>query len=268
MSSADAEHERPPAVAGQAPTADTAPAPAQTPGLVLEVIAGNAAGADIGVHDELVIGRHATGAGQLSEDTEISRQHARLSREVTGDYAIEDLGSSNGTFVNGLRLAAPRILEEGDSIEVGATTLLVRSITGRAAAEPPPPAPGAAATVFAQTPADADTPAPGAAATVYARTPAPAPEDAPAPGAAATVYARTPAPAPEDAPAPGAAATVYARASPPAEAPASGPQVPRLKLVLEVDLEAREATIALGDDADPLRLVLEDGRWRTPGAGD
>ena len=96
--------------------------------LRLEVISGNAIGDTIVVDDELVIGRHAEGAGRLSEDEEISRQHARISREATGDYAIEDLGSSNGTFVNGLRIQSPRLLALEDSIEVGATTLLVKAI--------------------------------------------------------------------------------------------------------------------------------------------
>jgi len=96
--------------------------------LRLEVISGIALGDTILVEDELVIGRHATGDGRLAEDEEISRQHARISREATGDYAIEDLGSSNGTFVNGLRIASPRLLELGDSIETGATTLVVREL--------------------------------------------------------------------------------------------------------------------------------------------
>jgi pSer/pThr/pTyr-binding forkhead associated (FHA) protein len=94
----------------------------------LEVISGNDLGNTITVEDELVIGRHADGAGRLAEDEEISRQHARISREASGDYAIEDLGSSNGTFVNGLRIQAPRLLSLGDSIETGATTLVVREI--------------------------------------------------------------------------------------------------------------------------------------------
>ena len=106
--------------------------PASSTYLRLEVIGGNASGGTIVVEDELVIGRHAEGAGRLSEDEEISRQHARISREATGDYAIEDLGSSNGTFVNGLRIQSPRLLALGDSIEAGATTLVVRAIVAAA----------------------------------------------------------------------------------------------------------------------------------------
>jgi hypothetical protein len=107
--------------------------------LRLEVISGNDLGNTITVEDELVIGRHADGDGRLAGDEEISRQHARISREATGDYAIEDLGSSNGTFVNGLRINSPRLLSLGDSIETGATTLVVREIAvppGSAQAQP------------------------------------------------------------------------------------------------------------------------------------
>ncbi|HEY7935359.1 MAG TPA: FHA domain-containing protein [Solirubrobacteraceae bacterium] len=112
--------------------------------LSLEVISGNAAGETILVEDELVIGRHASGNGGLSDDEEISRQHARISREVTGDYAIEDLGSSNGTFVNGLRIQSSRLLSLGDSIETGATTLVVTEIAQPAAESISPIVPAAA----------------------------------------------------------------------------------------------------------------------------
>ncbi|MEA2142541.1 MAG: hypothetical protein QOI64_971, partial [Solirubrobacteraceae bacterium] len=50
--------------------------------LRLDVVAGNADGTDIPVDDELLIGRHApTEAGKLGSDIEISRQHARITRE-------------------------------------------------------------------------------------------------------------------------------------------------------------------------------------------
>lgn len=107
--------------------------------LRLEVISGNAPGNTLTVDDELVIGRHAEGLGGLAADEELSRQHARISRELTGDYAIEDLGSSNGTFVNGLRIQSPRLLSPGDSIETGATTLVVREIVRPQTAPPAPP---------------------------------------------------------------------------------------------------------------------------------
>ncbi len=46
-------------------------------------------------------------------DPEVSRQHSRITR-TPGGYVLEDMGSTNGTFVNGERLTAPRVLREGD----------------------------------------------------------------------------------------------------------------------------------------------------------
>jgi predicted component of type VI protein secretion system len=94
----------------------------------LEVVAGRAIGMWVLIDDELLIGRHAEGAGRLADDEEISRSHARLSLDRTGFCAIEDLGSTNGTYVNGLRIAGPETLSEGDTIEVGGTTLVVREL--------------------------------------------------------------------------------------------------------------------------------------------
>ena len=220
MSFGDADRGRSPTPPSQDAAASSGPAASLAPGLHLEVIAGNAAGITvIDVEDEFVIGRYAAGAGQLSEDSEISRQHARVIREASGNFAIEDLGSSNGTFVNGLKIATPQLLAEGDSIEVGATTLLVRL------------------TPAATAPAAAET-----AAT--------------APGNAPTIFAR--APVPED------AAPIVQLAT---EVPVSESQTPPLTLRLEVDFEAREASITLGDGGEPVRLILEDGRWQTPRPG-
>ncbi len=50
-------------------------------------------------------------------DPEVSRQHARITR-TPGGYVLEDLGSTNGTFVNGERLVAPRVLNAGDLISL------------------------------------------------------------------------------------------------------------------------------------------------------
>jgi hypothetical protein len=115
------------------------------PGARLEVVAGKASGMSIVVEDELFIGRETDGAGRLAEDDEISRQHARVTLDHRGVCAIEDLGSTNGTFVNGQRITAPQALSEGDMIELGGTTLVVREIphvTERAAGPPPGHTPG------------------------------------------------------------------------------------------------------------------------------
>ena len=92
----------------------------------LEVVAGRAIGMSILLDDELLIGRHADGAGRLADDEEISRSHARISLDRSGFCGIEDLGSTNGTFVNRGRRLLPghrQPLQSGDEIIVGKTFL-------------------------------------------------------------------------------------------------------------------------------------------------
>jgi serine/threonine protein kinase len=108
---------------GGTPSPKTGGDPAER--LRLRVTGGNAQGTEIHVEDEFVIGRQATGEGSLGQDAEISRRHARVSR-ADGEFIIEDLGSTNGTFVNGRRIDGPEILSAGDRIQVGATTLVVQ----------------------------------------------------------------------------------------------------------------------------------------------
>ena len=124
--------------------APTEPAgPVGDPGgqrLRLRVTAGNAQGTEIQVADEFLIGREAPDEGKLGQDAEISRQHARITH--TGDeYVIEDLGSTNGTFLNGRKISRPEVLSAGDRIQVGATTLVVQvSVAAASEAAPAPEA--------------------------------------------------------------------------------------------------------------------------------
>jgi pSer/pThr/pTyr-binding forkhead associated (FHA) protein len=118
------------------------PAPAES-GEELVVTAGGAPGRRLTVKDDLVIGRAVSGEGRLDDDRELSRQHARVARDASGQLTIEDLGSANGTFVNGERVRERQLLKAGDSVRVGTTTLQVTD-SGRApapAAASPPPAP-------------------------------------------------------------------------------------------------------------------------------
>ena len=110
--------------------------PAPRESLRLKVVEGNAAGRVIQVEEEFVIGRQAEGDGTLASDVEISRHHARIFPESGGRFGIEDLGSTNGTFVNGRRLDGRVILETGDRISVGASTLIVQV----GSLQPTPPA--------------------------------------------------------------------------------------------------------------------------------
>lgn len=87
--------------------------------------------------DEAYIGRWDADGGAFPEidletsdtETNVSRRHARIMRSGNGEYAIEDLGSMNGTFVNrGARLAPNQLhpLADGDEIIVGKTFLRLR----------------------------------------------------------------------------------------------------------------------------------------------
>ena len=130
-----------------------------TPALVFKE--GPLAGRRVEVVGELVIGR--VDAGLTIEDEEVSRRHAVI-RPGDGEIEIEDLGSRNGTYVNGVRIEAATRLAGGDSVKLGSSVLQVES--GRTAA---------AATVAAAVPAAPAVAPPAAAAPSRARS-APAAE--------------------------------------------------------------------------------------------
>lgn len=64
----------------------------------------------------LIIGREDT-CDVVIPDRQVSRQHARVRLEMDR-YLLEDLGSKNGTFVNGQELAGPYPLQDGDEIQI------------------------------------------------------------------------------------------------------------------------------------------------------
>jgi pSer/pThr/pTyr-binding forkhead associated (FHA) protein len=211
----------------------------------LEVIAGKALGMSIVVDDELSIGRQAEGAGRLAEDDEISRLHARVSLDASGFCAIEDVGSTNGTFVNGLRISGPKTLSAGDTIEVGATTLVVREVPGSAETDAPGSAP-------------APTPEPEGEVG-----PPPAGQETPT-----TSYTPGPPPIPEQEP-----EAEPVEPEPDAGGPLPEPVVPAaplaplaplppLVLRLEVDFENHEARLRLNDASEPVRFTPDSGTWR------
>jgi predicted component of type VI protein secretion system len=98
-------------------------------------------------------------------DAEISRQHSRITR-TPGGMVLEDLGSTNGTFVNGDRLVSPRVLMSGDLVGMGENVTMTFEST----------APEAAATVMGSARGGAvrATPPPQAAAPRMQAAPAPA----------------------------------------------------------------------------------------------
>lgn len=73
--------------------------------------------------EQLTIGRDSTN-GVAINDAEVSRKHARLNFQG-GKYVLDDLGSTNGTFVNGQRLAGPVVLKSGDVVSLGEQIVLM-----------------------------------------------------------------------------------------------------------------------------------------------
>ncbi len=84
---------------------------------------------------EIIIGRDP-GADIILSTAVVSRRHARITRQGE-DYIIEDLGSSNGTFVNNRKLDQPYALKSGDQISLGQTTRLIYEISPIRVFEPP-----------------------------------------------------------------------------------------------------------------------------------
>jgi EmrB/QacA subfamily drug resistance transporter len=87
----------------------------------LRVLEGPAAGRTIAIRAGVVLGR-GEGIELTIADDEMSRRHARVVADASGAI-VEDLGSLNGTFVNGERIGSPRRLVSGDRIKVGTSIL-------------------------------------------------------------------------------------------------------------------------------------------------
>jgi pSer/pThr/pTyr-binding forkhead associated (FHA) protein len=85
---------------------------------------GSQAGLVFRVTRPLVLGRSAE-ADVVLEDPYASDFHARLVFQA-GEVRLQDLGSTNGTFVNGEQMTAPMSLRRGDQIRVGQTIMEVR----------------------------------------------------------------------------------------------------------------------------------------------
>ncbi len=67
----------------------------------------------------------AAGAQFIVDAPLVSRVHCRLTLSADGALTVEDLGSTNGTFVNGSLVATATRLAEGDTLQVGRVTFVV-----------------------------------------------------------------------------------------------------------------------------------------------
>ena len=77
----------------------------------------------------VTIGRSDDNRVVLSPETAASRHHAEFS-EDDGSWAVRDLGSLNGTYVNGERIEWPRLLHLGDKIKIASEMLVFEEDTG------------------------------------------------------------------------------------------------------------------------------------------
>jgi pSer/pThr/pTyr-binding forkhead associated (FHA) protein len=74
----------------------------------------------------LAIGRLEDNDIIIDDDSFISSHHARIEVRPEGTWVV-DLGSTNGSFVNGQRVVEERSVRKGDRIQVGSTVLEMRS---------------------------------------------------------------------------------------------------------------------------------------------
>jgi diguanylate cyclase (GGDEF)-like protein len=96
------------------------------PSVYMIVVSGGIPGTMLPLSEQgTTLGRSAETTFQL-DDITVSRQHALVAIAPNGDVQITDEGSSNGTFVNGERIArqCPRRLEDGDRVQLGTTVVL------------------------------------------------------------------------------------------------------------------------------------------------
>jgi diguanylate cyclase (GGDEF)-like protein len=80
--------------------------------------------ADGGAAGELLIGRDGDMHLRLDGDESVSRRHAAVKVEADGNARVRDLGSANGTWVDGRRIEGEAVLREGQKIRVGQTVVL------------------------------------------------------------------------------------------------------------------------------------------------
>src|SRR5271168_2041384 len=106
---------------------------------VLQVVRGRSASTTLKLADGVTtIGRHDDCLIRI-KSSQVSRRHCEL-YEVADKLTLRDLGSSNGTFVNGKKVSGQQTLKHGDELTVGAVTLRVAQL-GQASSPPQPASP-------------------------------------------------------------------------------------------------------------------------------
>ncbi|HET7725538.1 MAG TPA: FHA domain-containing protein [Propionibacteriaceae bacterium] len=89
---------------------------------VLAIDTGPQAGSRLALVDEFRIGR-APDCALILDDDYVSGDHASLARQADGRWVLTDLGSTNGTFVNDVRVTGPTVVTTADSLRIGRTQM-------------------------------------------------------------------------------------------------------------------------------------------------
>jgi len=92
--------------------------------LLLEVVGSTRPGAELPRSGVLVVGSDKKLAGYVVEGANIAGAHCAIGRTKTGGYAVKDLGSTNGTLLNGRRVETA-VLRAGDTLTLGAVVVRV-----------------------------------------------------------------------------------------------------------------------------------------------
>ncbi|MFE6867465.1 FHA domain-containing protein [Kitasatospora sp. NPDC057692] len=120
--------------AGRAPQGQPAPGGPPTQGggrrrgapTQLVVVQGSLAGTTVALQGQTITLGRAHDSTIVLDDDYASSRHARIYPDQTGQWTVEDLGSTNGTYLDRQRLTAPTPLQPGMPIRIGRTVIELR----------------------------------------------------------------------------------------------------------------------------------------------
>jgi pSer/pThr/pTyr-binding forkhead associated (FHA) protein len=79
--------------------------------------------------ERVTVGKSSTNLVSLDHDSTVSRVHAVLEK-LGNAWSVRDVGSRNGTYLNGERIAAERVLRSGDELRIGKSKLVFWEVKG------------------------------------------------------------------------------------------------------------------------------------------
>ncbi|GAA3055224.1 antibiotic biosynthesis regulator FhaB [Kitasatospora albolonga] len=111
-----------------APPPQAAPGPGRRRGAPtqLVVVQGSLAGTTVALQGQTITLGRAHDSTIVLDDDYASSRHARIYPDQTGQWTVEDLGSTNGTYLDRQRLTAPTPLQPGMPIRIGRTVIELR----------------------------------------------------------------------------------------------------------------------------------------------